>query len=849
MGKLMKKLTVLGIIFVLAIAGAFFYMRRPPKNDSLYTNLDEASLPVVAMRVNESLLNELYGYVDEMDTRTMRDAITPLPEDRNLGVSINLYGNHLKGISYEIRSLDTERLVERTTVDTWQTSGDQASAVLPIQNLISRDTEYVLSLNLQMEGGRSINYYTRILWQSQSHVQEYLDFAAYFSTKTFDKENAAELKTYLESNSQGDNSSLARVDIHSSFSQVVWGDMQVARAGEASVTIKELNGPLGYIELEYMVTAPGAGDVVEQYEVRENFCIKWTAQRMYLMAYERTMDQLFNASAATISGRQIELGISTGDRLDCRFSPSGNIAAFIIGREIWSYDQEANQAVRVFGFRSGSDDGIRSGHREHGIQLVSVNDDGGVDFLVYGYMNRGSHEGEVGVAFYRYDVEDNAIQELIYVPTRKSYEFLREDLGTLSYVNAAQQLYLLFDHSVYAIDLAGNEFMVIAQNLPVDGYAISGSSRMLAWQEGSDVSRAKTINLMNLDSGRRVQITAGEGEVVRVLGFVDEDFIYGTARESDVVRDGQRVVTFPMYAVDIVDENKTVEAHYERSGVYVSGVSVRDSRIHLLQIAKSDSGEFVPVEEDILVSNAAAEEDKGSGIQTGRNDIKKKTYYIGLKNAVETTDPLKVTAPRKVAALSGGTLNLGGQAQGGADRFYAYANGSLVGGFVNFKKAVDAIYDSMGLVTDSSQELIWIRGTRNLTKNIPVDGSHVAQSKEEELSTCLDVILRKEGKGVNVAEQLAAGKGALAILEENLDCRVIDAAGCTLNQMLYFVYQGTPVLASLKDGGALLLVGYDQYNVVIFNPQTGTTYKMGQNDATAFFEGQDNRFVCYRMEE
>lgn len=849
MGKVMKKVIILGVIFVLAIAGAFILMRRPAKSESLYTTMEEASLPVVYMQVNDGLLNELHGYAQEMDTKTMRDALTPLPEDRGLNISINLYGSKLKGISYEIRSLDTERLVERTSVETWQDADGRVTAVLPIQNLISRNTEYVLGLNLMLDAGRSVYYYTRILWENQSHVGEILNFAKDFSSKTFDRENAAELKTYLESSSQGDNSSLNRVDIHSSFSQVTWGDLAVTRANEPVVTIKELSGPIGNVQLKYLVTAPGDGENVEQYEVRENFCIKWTSQRMYLMAYERTMDQVFDANSSTIGNKRIELGITDREFLDCKFSPSYDYTAFVSSRELWCYKQSENRAVKIFGFRSGSDDGVRTGYRQHNIQLVAVGDNGDVDFLVYGYMNRGNHEGEVGVVFYRYEAEDNATRELFYVPTRKSYQFLKEDMGTLSYVNSAQQLYLLLDHSIYAIDLAGNEFMVIAQGLPDEGYVISESSKMLAWQEGSDVYHSKVLNLMNLDTGHRAQITAEDGELLRALGFVDEDFIYGTAREEDVVRDSGRVVTYPMYALDIVDENKASEAHYEEGGIYINKVTVVDSRIHLSRLSKGEGGEYTPIGAYTLVSNVAEEKTAATGIQTQKNDIKKQVYYISLKNTAEAGGSLKVTAPKRIATQESGVLNLVGE--GGntsADRYYAYANGALDGSYISFKEAVDAVYDSMGLVTNSDQEVIWMRGNRSLTKTINVEGP-LAQSAEDELAACLAGILKKEGKAADVSAQLASGKGAMAVLEENLDCMVIDASGCTLNQVLYFVYRGTPVLATLKDGRAVLITGYDQYNVLIYNPQTGTAAKMGQNDATAYFEGQDNRFLCYLMDD
>ena len=51
-------------------------------------------------------LNELHGYVTEMDAAYMRDTITPVGEDRKLPIVIQTNQTAVDTISYEIRSLD-----------------------------------------------------------------------------------------------------------------------------------------------------------------------------------------------------------------------------------------------------------------------------------------------------------------------------------------------------------------------------------------------------------------------------------------------------------------------------------------------------------------------------------------------------------------------------------------------------------------------------------------------------------------------------------------------------------------------------------------------------------------------
>ena len=48
-------------------------------------------------------------------------------------------------------------------------------------------------------------------------------------------------------------------------------------------------------------------------------------------------------------------------------------------------------------------------------------------FLVYGYMNRGPHEGFQGISLCRYD-SSGAIEERFFIPSTESYDEIRLDI-------------------------------------------------------------------------------------------------------------------------------------------------------------------------------------------------------------------------------------------------------------------------------------------------------------------------------------------------------------------------------------------------------------------------------------
>ena len=101
--------------------------------------------------------------------------------------------------------------------------------------------------------------------------------------------------------------------------------------------------------------------------------------------------------------------------------------------------------MQVFSFRDTEGTDIRDDWGPHDIKIVRVDEAGSVDFVVYGYMNRGDHEGQVGTAVYHYDGLVQTMEEEVFIPSTQSYEILKSEMGQLMYVNDKGNLYLFID--------------------------------------------------------------------------------------------------------------------------------------------------------------------------------------------------------------------------------------------------------------------------------------------------------------------------------------------------------------------------------------------------------------------
>lgn len=818
MRQLGKRIGILFIIFITAIAVYFIWnqMEADKQGPVVYKAMSGASLPVVYANMYGREGNVLHGYTRDMKQAATRDSLTALPADRSLTVQIADYGNSVSGISYEIRSLDLERLVERTTLTDWKTENGKTTAVLPIQNLLVKGREYLLVLTVNTPQKGDIYYYTRIEWTDNDHAKDMLDFAVNFTTRTFHYDEARELTTYLETNAAQDNTSLGHVTIRSSFDQLTWNGLGVKPVGDIQVTLKDLDGIMSNVLLEYQVSRTDAQGTKELYEVTDNYTMKWDSKRIYLMDFQRNMNQVFSGQQELFTNKRILLGITNDDQVSTSTSPDGNRIAFVTGRELWSYDQKTGHAVKIFSFRNEADV-VRSDYAQHAIRILSIGDDGSVDFLVYGYMNRGQHEGSMGISMYGYSNTDNSVREKFFIPVNQSFEMMKEGVGKLAHLGKNGMLYLMVDHAVYGIDLNGNEYMVLADSLTDKGFAVSESQRRFAWQDGHDPAGSKVIHLMDLDTGEKKEISGDDGSVCRPLGFVGDDFIYGLSRESDGWLVNGRVAAVPMYCLDIMDDAGKVVNQYEYDNTYLTGVKVDENRIHLTKLSKIGDQSYAVAKEDTIVGNEDLNKDHLEGIGWYASEDRKKLYFVQLSSS--GSHDVKITVPKKLAYETAQVLDLKSNGRQTDTLYYAYGGGSYLGSSRNFADALFMAYDAMGVVTDQNQEIIWDRVNR------PPDRT----------------IRDPENKGAPLLRHLDEFTGSKRYEDGVL---MLDARGCTLSQVLYFIGRGCPVAAYTANGSYELLTGYDSYNVTIWNPNTKEVRKMGLNDASQYFSNVGNDFIC-----
>ena len=119
--------------------------------------------------------------------------------------------------------------------------------------------------------------------------------------------------------------------------------------------------------------------------------MRYMDSRIYLLDFQRSANQIFDASLSVFSDDGIVLGVRNKD-VEYMVSEKADIVAFVQQGDLWSYAPGDGKVNRVFSFRKSENGDFRYSRNQHDIKIIRVNEDGDIDFVLYGYMNRGAHD-------------------------------------------------------------------------------------------------------------------------------------------------------------------------------------------------------------------------------------------------------------------------------------------------------------------------------------------------------------------------------------------------------------------------------------------------------------------------
>lgn len=841
--KTMKRIIIRWFVIIVVFFATLFVSNILLNRGTtdMTVEMQEATLPVIGVLYGDRTVNNMHGYVSRMDAGTLRDGICPIGEERSLSFSVNAYDTAVSRISYEVRNLDGTRLIEETVVSNYEHKTGRIVGTITLKDLIERDREYNLGFILKLADGRDIYYYTRIICADDVRINDKLDFIYDFNMRTFSQTEVKSLASYMEPKSDEDNTSFGRVSIHSNLNQLGWGNMHPRIEGDISTTLFDVTPNTASVLLEYIVSVRN-DSLINYYRVSEYYKIRQGADRFYLLSYDRIMDDIFTADKESMVNNKIVLGINS-DEVNMMESDDGNIIVLENCDRIYSYDVSANKLATLYSFYTAGDIDLRDIYNKLKIKILSVEENGNVTFMVYGYMNRGVHEGQVGILVEYYNSLLNTIEEQVFVEYDRSAEILMADVDKLSYLNNKKELFVLLDGNIIKVDTNDLSVSVISDSVLENTLHVSLSGRNAVWQESQKPD--EPLKLIDMGDGFISEVEKSDSECLKAIGFMNDDLIYGVSHKNDIIYNELGDITFLMAKLIIRSTYGAVLKEYDFDDIYVVEGTISGNQISLKRVQKQSDGSFVDTHDDQITNNESVDPGKNRVVYVA-TELFEKIAQIELKNNIDSKT-LKLLTPKEVLHDQGKNVSV----QKGEDkhRYYLYYNGHISKVSDTPGDVIRPAFDLRGIVVDNHGDEIYKRSETHARNQIMSIKEDSMDENKDSLAICLDVMLKQRGISRNTEYMLAQGSTPYDILNENLDgVTVLNLTGCTMDTAIYYLNMDIPVLAIAEDNRAVLLVGYNEQNMVWYDPELGSIYKKGMTDSRNTFTSCGNAFLTYSIE-
>ena len=414
----MKHLYKFVALFFLFFCSLFFFGQSIPSvsiTSTTASSLQGSTFPIMYLQDGNNTINTLHGYSSEMPIGKIRESITPLDNSKTFSVKIQQNESKIKKITYELRDIANQKVLETNSYMSFDSDGKYLTSKITLNQALDTSTEYDMQITLTTNVSKKIHFYTRIkYYTSDFFLQQKLDFVSSFHNATLDPQSGFNISSYLEATTNED-ATLANVDIQSSKKMIQWNNLKPTIITTIIPTIKEVNIETAAIYQDYFVQI-GSGDNPETYHVKENYRVRFSGNRIYLLNFNRTMESLFDPDLISVKKSELKIGVSNADDLNITTADKDKKMAFVRNGSLWYYDLSKKKLNCVFSYAKNKKDYLRDEYDQHDIQILNLEKDGTMSFMVYGYMNCGDYEGRVGILLYDYDAKTNQITERVYIP-------------------------------------------------------------------------------------------------------------------------------------------------------------------------------------------------------------------------------------------------------------------------------------------------------------------------------------------------------------------------------------------------------------------------------------------------
>ena len=818
------QISVFGILFLISLF-IWNYM-LVGRNNKGVTETSQATIPLLTVSADGKNINQLHGYQGSVDASLIRDSITPIYENE-VKVMLTYAKSDVSVVSYKIYDTDNKTILGNGDTAFHKVKGKK-TANIKIKERLENGKTYLMELSVK-QNDKTIRYFTRVIYGTSFHLKECLDFAQKFHDAALTEGNTEFISQYLETAEGTTSNNLANVDLKSTQEAVSYATLKPQVESVYPATVKEISENVTSLELRYILSAENTDGTKQYYQATEYFRVRYAKDRMYLLNYERNMEAYMRYDTIDRSNNRILLGIGSSQK-QLISKNGGKKAAFVVQDELWYYDYQKSNMHKVFSFEGEDYRDSRNNYQKHAIQIMKMKNNGDIAFLVYGYMNRGKHEGENGISVYQYTASDQKIEELGFIPTQIQYDMMKNDIKKGAFLSGSGQFYFYLDGAVYQVDLDSGKSKILAKNITDDMTVISENG-MLALNQSKN-----KMKVVDLSTQKTEVITCKDDQVLRPIGFIEKDFIYGVGNKKEVVRNKDGSYMYPLTNVYI-----RIVKEYGEDGTYITNTSVDGTTIALTHSKKSGNGY-----KEINVSYIRYKDKQESKVvlEYGYTGTRLNQLYLAFPddvyiqtrpnylstNVEEQEDEIKI----KFAVNDNKYRDA-----------FVYTGGKLSGIYSNLKEAIKVAKQGGGVVVNYHQMYLWEKGVaQNYGKgsNIPMIK---AKNKDETDIACILMMARSEGIKISYDKIKKMSGSTYDKLFKVFNKRAVNYSDCSMDDLVYAISKGRSFVAQRKNGTYVLVMSYNQTDLRYYDPTNGKSVKANRKKLESEFKQAGSVYYGY----
>lgn len=848
----MKRFLLKALVFI-AVAVSTAFLVNKLNNAGLShasKELDEPTLPYVYVQFDGKVINRTCGYTQTMSTSLMRDGIVPLNDNRGVTVLVDDEGEYGESFTYELRSIAGDSLVERGEAVAGNVVDGRKRYDVNFRMDMQPNREYVFVFIITSKEGKEVRYYNRVVNLSEQYAKQLVEYATDFHNTTFVKKvNEAEgniVFDNLKASKAGTTSSLAHVDLNATYEQITWGGLSPIVVTGVVPTITEIDKEYAVIHMSYIVECMN-NKKSHYYQIDEYYNMTYdrSAESVDLLAFDRYQESFFDSGYISKDRNSISMGV-TNEPAEYVASEDYSVLAFVRLGQLWTYNYNTNELTNIFSFPQDSFSDARTLNTNLDINIADMDQDGNIYFVVYGYMNRGEHEGKNGMSLYYYSAEKMRTQELFFVECDESYDIMKKETGRFTYYNEqVDEFYYLLDETLYKVSLENMTQTAIADEIPSAKYLVSANRKLVAYPNAAEDEQVTAITIQNFETGQSYEKTCANGDLLLALGFVENDLIYGCAHGGDVITtsDGQAIL--PLYEMYIMGDDGAQKKDYLKDGVYIMNASVDDDTIYLTRARKQNQF-FEEIDQD-YISYKREENNKMITTTSTYDSYAWDVLDVVFPSNFYLSDTINYRKTKYSRSELYKEMQVTTKTRDGI--YYVFDNAGYKGEYETAGSAITRVVDDeAGLVVDSNGNTVY-RCLAADSYNTVADAIKETPNADvnQSLLTCAYMCAQYAGGTLELGDAISSGTFE-KVFEEYTNGVGINISGISLSTALYFLDRDIPFVASIDDGRYVLVISYNSTHIRYYDPVLGEEVRVTRKAFENSLSLQSNTMYTFSVQ-